>query len=126
MEHDKAKIREELPSLVGKEAIYNERPHIMRVGVLSASSDEGGLFFLLKRLEWDGKPRSEESFRISVSWSDLVYGPGPKLIMAFNLPWIMYPDDELVEDVSALILAGAESRTIGKRISRYKKEHWPI
>ena len=126
MEHDKAKIQGELPGLVGKEAIYNERPHVMRVGVLSASSDEGGLSFILQRLEWNGTPQSDQPFRISVSWSDLVYGSGPKLIMAFNLPWILYPDDELVEDVSALILAGAESRTIGKRISRYKQEHWPI
>ena len=126
MEHDKAKIQGELPGLVGKEAIYHERPHIMRVGVVSASSDEGGLSFILQRLEWDGTPQSEQGFEVSVPWSDLVYGPGPKLIMLFNLPWIMYPDDELVEDVSALILAGAESRTVGKRISRYKREHWPI
>jgi len=126
VEHDKKAIQEELQSLVGKEAVYHERPHVMRVGVLSATSDEDGLYFTLQRIGWNGEPRPEERFNISVPWSDLVYAQGPKLIMLFNLPWIMYPDDELVEDISALMLAGADGRTVWKRMNKYKGEHWPV
>lgn len=125
MEIDSNKVCEQLPSVIGKEAIYHERPHVMRVKITSASHDEGGLKFTIQRLEWDGSTGTNKTFNISVCWSDLVVGSELQLIMCFNLPWILHIGQDVLEDVSALMLAGAEHRTVWKRMNRFKGEHWP-
>jgi len=125
MEIDKKRVSEQLPSVVGKEAIYHERPIVMRVKIMSASHDERRLKVSIQRLEWDGATGTKEMFNISVFWSDLVVGPELQLIMCFNLPWILHIGDDVLEDVSDLKLAGADYRTVWKRMNKFKGEHWP-
>jgi len=115
----------EVPSIIGKQAIYHEG-FLMRVRLHSAHAQGDHLGITFQRMSWDGDTTEAEAHEITAGGDGLIAGPGLRLIMYFHLPWTLYIDEKIVQEVSALVRAEADNRTIARCLSKFKQEHWPL
>ena len=114
----------EVPSIIGKQAIYHEG-FLMRVRLHSAHAQGDGLRIKFQRMSWDGATTEPEINEISTGGDGLIAGPGLRLIMYFHLPWTLYIGDQIVREVSAHVLAEENDRAIKRSLSDFKRKHWP-
>ena len=114
----------EVPGIIGKQAIYHEG-FLMRVRVHSAHAQQDHLGIKFQRMSWDGATTEVEAHEISTGGDGLIAGPGLRLIMYFHLPWTLYIGDQIVQEVSSLILAEENNRAIRRCLSDFKRKHWP-
>ena len=115
----------EVPSIIGKQAIYHEG-FLMRVRLHSAHTQGDHLAIKFQRMSWDGDTTEAEAHEITAGGDGLIAGPGLRLIMYFHLPWTLYIGDQIVQEVSAHVLAEENDRDIRRCLSDFKRKHWPL